>query len=131
MRFATIVSAGFALGVASSALACDLPKLVAIPPKDQVPAREVEIRVSASIYFTAMQTYAACIQEELTAAGGESAPDLVKRILISRNNTAVAEAQFMMKLFESNVGPAVPGAPTAAPAAAEPPAGPRGESRDR
>jgi hypothetical protein len=55
----------------------------------------------------------------LTAAGGDSAPDLIKRILVSRNNTAVAEAEFMMKLFTANVGPAeVPAAAPAAPAPA-------------
>ena len=41
-----------------------------------------------------------------TAAGGDEAPDLVKRVLVSRNNTAVAEAEFMMKLFTENVGAA-------------------------
>ena len=46
-------------------------------------------------------------------SGGEGAPDLVKRILVSRNNTAVAEAEFMMKLFTENVGAEVPAAPAA------------------
>jgi hypothetical protein len=131
MRFATIVSASLALGLAGSALACDLPRLIAIPAKDQVAGKEAEIRMAANTYFTAMQAFAACIQQEIAAAGGESAPDLVRRILISRNNTAVAEAQFMMKLFEANVGPADPAAAAAPPAAPEAPAGPRAESRDR
>jgi hypothetical protein len=129
MRFATIVSAGLVIGAAGPALACDLPKLAVIPAKEQVTGREPEIRLAANAYFTAMQAYAACIQQEITAAGGDSAPVLVKRILVSRNNTAVAEAEFMMKLFETNVGPADPFAPTAAPATAAPPAGPRAESR--
>lgn len=130
MRFTAVVSAGLVIGVAGSALACDLPKLVPIPPKDQVAGKEAEIRLRANTYFTAMQAYAACIQQELAAAGGDAAPDLAKRILVSRNNTAVAEAEFMMKLFETNVGPADPAAAAAPPAAAQPPTGPRAESRE-
>jgi hypothetical protein len=106
MRWTTIISSGLLTGIAGSALACDLPKLAVIPPKEQVAGKEAEIRAAANAYFTAMQAYSACIQSELTAAGGDSAPDLVKRVLVSRNNTAVAEAEFMMKLFTDNVGPA-------------------------
>jgi hypothetical protein len=119
MRFTTIILSGLLTSIAGSALACDLPKLAAIPSKEQVAGKEAEIRVAANEYFTAMQGYTACIQSELTAAGGDSAPDLIKRILVSRNNTAVAEAEFMMKLFTANVGPAeVPAAAPAAPAPA-------------
>ena len=123
MRITTIVSAGLFCAAAGSALACDLPKLAVIPPKAQIVGNDGPVRVAANAYFTAMQAYAACIQQELVAAGGDSAPDLVKRILVSRNNTAVAEAEFMMKLFETNVGPADPAA-AAPPAAALPPATP-------
>jgi len=123
MRFTTIVSAGLLCAVAGSALACDLPKLAVIPPKAQIVGNDGPVRLAANAYFTAMQAYAACIQQELVAAGGDSTPDLVKRILVSRNNTAVAEAEFMMKLFETNVGPADPAA-AAPPAAAPPPATP-------
>jgi hypothetical protein len=119
MRFTTIISGGLITGIAGSALACELPKLAVIPSKEEVAGKEVEIRTAANTYFTAMQAYTACIQSELLAAGGDSAPDLLKRVLVSRNNTAVAEAEFMMKLFTENVGPAEPA--TAAPAT--PPAG--------
>jgi hypothetical protein len=105
-------------GVAGSALACDLPKLVVIPPKEQVVGKEAEIRMAANAYFTAMQAYTACVQAELAAAGGDAAPDVVKKVLVARNNTAVAEAEFMMKLFTESVGgadpaAAAPGAPPA------------------
>ncbi len=110
MRFTTIISSGLLTAVAGGAVACELPKLAAIPPKDQVAGKEAEIRAAANTYFMGMQEYAACIQAELVAAGGESAPEIVKKILVSRNNTAVAEAEFMMKLFTDNVGPAA--APT-------------------
>jgi hypothetical protein len=117
MRFATIISSGLLTGVAGNALACDLPKLAVIPAKEEVAGKEAEIRAAANAYFTGMQAYAACVQAELTAAGGESAPPLIKRVLVSRNNTAVAEAEFMMKLFTDNVGPADPLALPAAPPA--------------
>jgi hypothetical protein len=105
MRITTIIGGGLLAGIAGSAVACDLPKLAVIPPKDQVAGKEAEIRAAASAYFTAMQAYTACIQAELAAAGGDAAPPIVKRVLVARNNTAVAEAEFMMKLFTDNVGP--------------------------
>jgi hypothetical protein len=104
MRITTIVCGGILAGIAGGAMACDMPKLAVIPPKDEVAGKEAEIRAAANAYFTAMQAYTACVQAELAGAGGESAPDLVKRVLVSRNNTAVAEAEFMMKLFTDNVG---------------------------
>jgi hypothetical protein len=116
MRFTTIISSALLTGIAGSSLACELPKLAVIPPKDQVAGKEVEIRTAANAYFTGMQSYAACIQAELQAAGGDAAPDIVKKVLVSRNNTAVAEAEFMMKLFTENVGPAETPAAPAAPA---------------
>src|SRR5688572_19247307 len=110
MRINTLIGGGILTGIAGSALACDLPKLAVIPPKDQVAGKEAQIRASASAYFTAMQAYTACIQAELAGAGGESAPAIVKKVLVARNNSAVAEAEFMMKLFTDNVG-AVDAAP--------------------
>jgi hypothetical protein len=106
MRITTMICGGLLTGIAGSAMACDLPKLVVIPPKDQVPGKEAEIRVAANAYFVGMQAYTACLQAELVGAGGESAPAVVKAVLVSRNNVAVREAEFMMKLFTDNVGPA-------------------------
>lgn len=105
MRITTIICGGILAGVAGSAMACDLPKLAVIPPKNQVAGKEAEIRAAATAYFTGIQAYTACIQAELAGAGGESAPAIVKGVLVARNNTAVAEAEFMMKLFTDNVGP--------------------------
>ena len=104
MRITTLIGGGILIGIAGNALACDLPKLAVIPPKDQVAGKETAIRAAASAYFTAMQAYTACLQAELAGAGGESAPAIVKKVLVARNNTAVAEAEFMMKLFTDNVG---------------------------
>jgi len=91
-------------GIAGSAVACELPKLVIIPPKDEVVGKETEIRTAAAAYFTGMQAYTACVQAELVGAGGDSAPPIIKAVLIGRNNAAVAEAEFVMKLFTQNVG---------------------------
>ena len=111
MRITTLICGGILTGIAGSAVACDLPKLAVIPPKDQVVGKEAEIRAAANAYFTAMQAYTACIQAELAGFGGEAAPAVVKKVLVARNNAAVAEAEFMMKLFTDNVGmvDAVPG----------------------
>jgi hypothetical protein len=110
MRRTTIICSGIFAAIASSAVACELPKIPIIPPKDEVAGKEAQLRTAAAAYFTAMQAYTACVQAELQGAGGDSAPDLLKRVLVARNNTAVAEAEFMMKLFTANVGP-VEGAP--------------------
>ena len=104
MRITTIVCGSLLASIAGSAIACDLPKLVIIPPKDQIAGKEAEIRTAAGAYFAAMQAYTACIQADLAGKGGDSAPTLVKRQLVARNNAAVAEVEFMMKLFTDNVG---------------------------
>jgi len=119
MRLTTIICGGILTSMAGTAIACDLPKLAVIPPKDKVAGNELLLRASASAYFTAIQAYTTCVQAELAAAGGDAAPEIVKRVLVTRNNTAVAEAEFMMKLFTENVGatpadgPPVPAAPPA------------------
>ena len=105
MRITTIVCCGILTGIAGSALACDLPKLMVIPPKNEVAGKEEAIRAAGRTYFAAMQAYTACIQAELAAAGGDAAPSVVKSVLVRRNNSAAAEMQFMMKVFTDNVGP--------------------------
>jgi hypothetical protein len=104
MRITTLIAGGILTGISASALACDLPKLVVIPPKDQVAGKEDEVRAAAKTYLTAMQAYTACVLAELEGAGGEAAPPLVKRVLVARNNAAAAEMEFVMKLFTDNVG---------------------------
>lgn len=112
MRLSTLLSAVLLSGVTGASYACTLPKLAVIPPKDQIAGKEAAVTADANRYFTEMQAYAACVQGELQAAGGDAAPEMVKRVLVSRNNTAVAEAEFMMKLFNETVGTT----PAAAPA---------------
>lgn len=119
MRLTTIICGGILTGIAGTAVACDLPKLPVIPPKDEVAGKELLLRAAASAYFTAIQTYTTCIQAELAAAGGDAAPNVVKSVLVLRNNAAVAEAEFMMKLYTENVGATPADGP---PAPAAPPA---------
>ena len=99
------IVAGLCLGaLASTALACEMPPLVAIPPKDKVGDQAAAIRDATKVYFDAMKAYTDCVQAELKAAGGDAAPTLMKTVLIARNNAAVAEADAVKKLFEANVG---------------------------
>jgi hypothetical protein len=99
------IVAGLCLGaLASTALACELPPLVAIPAKDKVGDQGAIIRDATKTYFDAMKVYTDCVQAELKAAGGDSAPKLTKTVLVARNNAAVAEADAVKKLFETNVG---------------------------
>jgi len=97
---------------------CELPKLLVIPPEDRIAGRERDLFVAANTYFTAIQAYSACLQAELMAAGGDQAPDLVKRVLVTRGNAAVDEANLMMKLFTQRVRPAETAGP--APSSANP-----------
>jgi hypothetical protein len=104
MRAIHIV-AGLLLGaLALPTLACELPPLVAIPAKDQVGDQAAAIKDATKVYFDQMKTYTDCVQAELQAAGGNSAPKLTKTVLIARNNAAVAEADAVKKLYEANVG---------------------------
>jgi len=107
MRAIHIV-AGLWLGaLATTTMACDLPALVVIPLKDKVGDQSAAIRDATKAYFDQMKVYTDCIQAELTAAGGNSAPTVMKTVLIARNNAAVAEADAVKKLLEASVGPTV------------------------
>jgi hypothetical protein len=92
--------------LASAAYACNNPPLVAIPAKDKIGDQAAAIRTATGAYFQQVQTYVACIQAELAAAGGDKAPPLLKASLVARNNAAVAEATAVKKLFDANVGDA-------------------------
>jgi hypothetical protein len=84
---------GFLLGaIASPALACSLPKLPVIPASDQLGDRAPAVTEATSAYFEGMAAYAACIQSELAAAGGDSAPPSVKAVLLARGSAAVADS---------------------------------------
>jgi hypothetical protein len=104
MRTVNAIAAVLLCAISSTSLACTMPPLVAIPAKDKVGDQGPALREATSAYFDAMKTYAECVQAALSAAGGDSAPTLMKSMLIARNNAAVAEAEAVKKLFDANVG---------------------------
>jgi hypothetical protein len=75
-----------------------------IPAQQDVGDRADEVRAAVGVYFDGMRAYVACVQADLKAAGGDAAPTSVKTALVARNNTAVAEAQEVQKLFQERIG---------------------------
>ena len=104
MYFTRLVVAGALTGLTSAGFACPLPPLVAIPAKDQVAAVEPDVRAATAQYFENVKAFTACVQAELTAAGGDAAPPPLRGALIRRHNAVVAEAETVLKLFTANVG---------------------------
>ena len=92
--------------VAGAAGACEMPKLLPIPAKEAAVGKEEGLRTAFTQYRQGMEAYTLCVQAELTAAGGDKAPGIVKAALVQRNNAAVAEVQAMDKLFNENVASA-------------------------
>jgi hypothetical protein len=131
MKARIITSATAALligGIASAAFGCDLPPLVAIPPKDQIGDRAQQIQGEFKAYYDAMAVYSQCVQADLDKAGGDKAPTIVKAVLVQRNNAAVSEASAMLKLYNESLGTAAPGGAEGTPPAAD---NERGRRRDR
>ena len=99
MKVSVILVAGLLTGASATALACDLPALVDIPQDTK--SHEQEVRTSVQAYFDQMKVYTACVQQQLTDAGGDGAPQLTKSVLVARNNAAVAEVEAVMKIFKA------------------------------
>jgi hypothetical protein len=96
--------AAFLLGATTlPALACDLPKLPVIPAKDQIGDRAPAVNAATAAYFDGMRVYAGCIQDQLAAAGGDTAPASVKAAYVARSEAAVAEAQAIQQLYQERV----------------------------
>ena len=106
-------AAGQRNGDSAADARCGLPKLFVVPPKDEIAGNGEDIKAAAKTYFEGIAAYSACLQAELSAAGGDTAPSLIKQILIRRNNTAVEEANFMMKRVTDTFGAAATPAPVA------------------
>jgi hypothetical protein len=108
--FAVLVCMALGFGAAGQQSAgpakpgCDLPKLFVLPRKDQIAGTEEAVRAAAKAYFTGIAAYSACLQAEILAAGGDAAPDLLRSVLVLRNNAAVDEANYMMKQFTEIFG---------------------------
>ena len=101
MRSLKALSVIAACGLAPNAFAaCEQPPLVMIPAQEDIEGNEREIVEATQAYFEGMQEYVSCIQQELAAAG-DSPPALVRNVLVQRNNSAVAEAEAVQRLFQS------------------------------
>lgn len=107
MKSWAVLSTVLISGLSINAWACEQPPIVIIPAADEDVAGNEEAIVEATQeYFQSMQEFVTCIQEELNSAG-EDAPDLYKRVLVQRNNLAVAEAEAVQQWFNSRFeGPA-------------------------
>jgi hypothetical protein len=95
-------------GVSGIGFACEMPSLVMIPPKEQAVGKEAEIASAVTKYRQEMELYTNCVKAELEAAGGDNAPPLTRKVLVTRNNTAVAEVQAVLKAYSENIGPIEP-----------------------
>jgi hypothetical protein len=122
-----------------AAAGCDNPPLVMLPAanekmskKEQEKEREKATEATQK-YFTAMQSYVSCIQAEIKPqvpacaqaapeeyndclhkqleAAGDSPTVLPLKVLLARNNAAVAEAQAVQKWFAAQLGAAQTGPP--------------------
>ena len=104
MNLTKTIVAGLLMTVAGAASACEVPKLIMIPKKEEAVGKEESLRAAFLQYRQGMETYTQCVQAELMAAGGDKAAASLKSAAVLRNNAAVAEVQAMDKLFNDNVG---------------------------
>jgi len=81
---------------------CEHPPLVQIPPQEQIPGNESRVIADTEAYFRAMEAYVNCIRAEIDAAP-EDASELYLRVLVQRNNNAVAEAEAVQRWFLSRI----------------------------
>ena len=93
------------LAVNAAASACDLPTPVAIPEDGRLGENSAQLFVGTQRYVAGIRAYTGCVQAELAAAGGDSAPELLRTQLIARNNNAVAEARAVLAIFDERVAP--------------------------
>ena len=62
-----LIVAGLLVSAAGAASACELPKLVVIPPKEEVVGKQEAVRQEYNTYGMAMQAYLACVKAEYDA----------------------------------------------------------------
>ena len=105
------LTVAFALLGARAVPACEMPPLAAVPAAKDTAGKEKDILADVQRYHEAMTAYTDCLKKELTEAGGNDAPPLLKTILVARYNSAVAEVQAVLKAFDENVKPARSAAP--------------------
>lgn len=93
---------------------CDQPPLVMIPAPEDIEGNEAQVVAGTEQYFLAMQEYVNCIRAELESAG-DDASELYRRVLVQRNNLAVAEAEAVQRWLMSRLPDAAAPQSTAEP----------------
>ena len=104
MNVTKTIVAGLLVTVAGAAGACEIPKLVVIPTKEDAVGKQEAIRQEYNTYGVAMQGYLNCVKAEYDAAGGDKAPKLVKAASSLRMKQGADELSAVKKLYETNVG---------------------------
>ena len=105
MNVRQILCGSLLLCVNAVASACDLPALVILPAPGTAGDASAQLIVDMQRYVGGIRAYTACVQAEIAAAGGDSASESLRTLLIRRNNGAVAEAKALMELFGERVAP--------------------------
>ena len=83
--------------------ACDNPPVASVPDgatatMDQLLQAQADVKT----YVAAMETYLACLTEELETAG-DDAPAEFKSLMTTRYNTAVSEMEAVAQAFNDQV----------------------------
>ena len=100
-----------ALAGGSAAIACEYPPLVTIPEGREATREEMlDAQAQVRTYVLAMESYLACVGEELTVAG-DDAPEVFKSIMFSRHNVAMAEMEAVanhyneqLQIYQCSIG---------------------------
>lgn len=94
---AVLAAGGFTLPAHAG---CEQPAVTIIPPADQFVEQKDAVEEEKNEYFQGMYEYLQCIRAELESAG-EDASDLYKRMLVRRNDLAVAELKAVERWWDS------------------------------
>ena len=93
------------LGMGAPAAACEQPKLFVFPNQKDIGVDVSVVLIAMQDYLDGMNRYIECLHAELTTAGGDVAPALLKTVLTRRYNDAVGETKALVTLFTERVGP--------------------------
>jgi hypothetical protein len=104
MQFIKAIAPVLLMAVAGATGACEIPKLVVIPAKEEAVLKQEAIRLEYNAYGVAMQAYLTCVKAEYDAAGGDKAPELVKSASSLRMKQGTDELNSVKKLYDTNVG---------------------------
>lgn len=101
--FVSCCLAAIAAAASGIATACENPPIITVPDgatatMDQLLQAQAEVKG----YIAAMETYLACLTEELSSAG-ENAPAEFKSMMATRHDTAVSEMEAVAQAFNDQV----------------------------